>query len=113
MLAGIDEYIDGLTVLPPSLWDPTTRLEPPTKTLNQAKLQERLHRGPTKAGPDTFNIGDDHDDPTLQRTGRYDAAKSSVKGPPNRSLPLILLIADTLKVWNRYLILHFAGYLVA
>ena len=37
LLAGMDEYMDGLTVLPPSVWDPATRLEPPEKTLNQVK----------------------------------------------------------------------------
>ena len=30
---GIDEYIDELTVLPPSIWDPTTRLAPPEQTM--------------------------------------------------------------------------------
>ena len=30
---GIDEYIDDLTVLPPSIWDPTTRLAPPEQTM--------------------------------------------------------------------------------
>jgi len=33
ILAGIDEYMDELTVLPPSIWDPTTRLDPPSTTL--------------------------------------------------------------------------------
>ena len=35
LLHGMDEYIDGLTVLPPSVWDPSTRLEPPEKTINE------------------------------------------------------------------------------
>lgn len=26
---GIDEFLDEITVLPPSIWDPKTRLEPP------------------------------------------------------------------------------------
>ena len=33
LLSGIDEYMEGLTVLPPSVWDPQTRLEPPTKSM--------------------------------------------------------------------------------
>ena len=33
LLDGTDEYIDGLTVLPPSVWDPSIRLEPPTQTM--------------------------------------------------------------------------------
>jgi len=32
LLSGIDEFIDDLTVLPPSIWDASTRLEPPAKT---------------------------------------------------------------------------------
>jgi len=33
LISGIDEYMEGLTVLPPSVWDPQTRLEPPTKSM--------------------------------------------------------------------------------
>jgi len=29
---GIDEFLDELIVLPPSIWDPNTRLEPPLKS---------------------------------------------------------------------------------
>lgn len=29
---GMDEFMDDLTVLPPSLWDPSIRLEPPGHT---------------------------------------------------------------------------------
>ena len=34
LVDGVDEFIDDLTVLPPSIWDPTTRLEPPEKTMS-------------------------------------------------------------------------------
>ena len=37
ILTGMDEYIDGLTVLPPSVWDPAVRLEPPTKTMTEVR----------------------------------------------------------------------------
>jgi len=33
LVHGVDEYMEGLTVLPPSVWDPQTRLEPPTKSM--------------------------------------------------------------------------------
>ena len=33
LISGIDEYMEGLTVLPSSVWDPQTRLEPPTKSM--------------------------------------------------------------------------------
>jgi len=29
---GIDEFLDELIFLPPSIWDPNTRLEPPVAT---------------------------------------------------------------------------------
>jgi len=35
LITGIDEYMDDLTVLPPSVWDPQTRLEPPTKSMTR------------------------------------------------------------------------------
>ena len=31
IVAGIDEYAEDLTVLPPSVWDPAMRIEPPQK----------------------------------------------------------------------------------
>jgi len=34
LISGIDEYMDDLTVLPPSVWDPQTRLEPPPKSMS-------------------------------------------------------------------------------
>lgn len=29
LLAGIDEFLDAVTVLPPAAWDPATRIDPP------------------------------------------------------------------------------------
>jgi len=31
IVAGIDEYAEDLTVLPPSVWDPAMRIEPPER----------------------------------------------------------------------------------
>lgn len=41
ILAGVDEYLDAVTVLPPALWDPKIRIEPPNQTPTQEsrKLQ--------------------------------------------------------------------------
>jgi len=48
LVAGLDSYINELTVLPPSSWDPTIRLDPPksvqsvhTRLINRAVLKER------------------------------------------------------------------------
>lgn len=31
LIAGIDEFLDEVTVLPPGEWDPKIRIEPPKK----------------------------------------------------------------------------------
>ena len=40
LLAGIDEFLDQVTVLPPGEWDPSIRIEPPKSVPSQvdAKL---------------------------------------------------------------------------
>merc|ERR1719445_1476409 len=35
LLAGIDEFLDAVTVLPPGEWDPSIRIEPPTQVPSQ------------------------------------------------------------------------------
>lgn len=40
LLAGVDEFLDAVTVLPPGEWDPTIRIEPPCKSFNSEKLTE-------------------------------------------------------------------------
>ncbi|XP_035231920.1 sodium-driven chloride bicarbonate exchanger-like, partial [Stegodyphus dumicola] len=35
LLAGVDEFLDATTVLPPGVWDPSTRIEPPIQTASQ------------------------------------------------------------------------------
>lgn len=35
ILAGIDEFLDAVTVLPPGEWDPTIRIEPPAAVPSQ------------------------------------------------------------------------------
>lgn len=39
LLAGVDEFLDATTVLPPGVWDPSTRIEPPDKTASQVCYQ--------------------------------------------------------------------------
>ena len=34
LLAGLDEFLDAVTVLPPGEWDPSIRIEPPTVVPN-------------------------------------------------------------------------------
>ena len=42
LLAGIDEFLDKVTVLPPGEWDPQIRLEPPSKVPSQAPRKNTL-----------------------------------------------------------------------
>ncbi|XP_029990486.1 electroneutral sodium bicarbonate exchanger 1 isoform X2 [Sphaeramia orbicularis] len=69
LLAGIDEFLDQVTVLPPGEWDPSIRIEPPKNVPSQEKrkmpgvpngtacqVEEELHA--------------EHHGPELQRTGR-------------------------------------------
>ena len=35
LLAGLDEFLDAVTVLPPGEWDPSIRIEPPTQVPSQ------------------------------------------------------------------------------
>ena len=43
LLAGVDEFLDAVTVLPPGEWDPAIRIEPPAAIPSQvSKLDENL-----------------------------------------------------------------------
>lgn len=72
LLAGIDEFLDCVTVLPPGEWDPTIRIEPPKSVPsqeNRKKLppsQGELPNGGTVCEGEP----EGHGDSTLKRTGR-------------------------------------------
>ncbi|KAM8794198.1 electroneutral sodium bicarbonate exchanger 1 [Eudromia elegans] len=66
LVAGIDEFLDQVTVLPPGEWDPSIRIEPPKNVPSQKKRKvpgalddNACHSEPEK-----------HSGPELQRTGR-------------------------------------------
>jgi hypothetical protein len=45
LLAGVDEFLDAVTVLPPGEWDPNIRIEPPAAIPSQVKsLHSRTHQ---------------------------------------------------------------------
>lgn len=46
ILAGIDEFLDKVTVLPPGEWDPEIRLAPPEKVPSQ--VDRRMSTAPKK-----------------------------------------------------------------
>ena len=42
LLAGVDEFLDKVTVLPPGEWDPDIRLEPPPQVRTYQKVLTAL-----------------------------------------------------------------------
>ncbi|CAF2962810.1 unnamed protein product [Rotaria sp. Silwood2] len=70
LLAGIDDFLDHVIVLPPGEWDPKTRIEPPKSVPNK---EDRLER--KKANGLTQMTAEEHTehefDPALNRTGRF------------------------------------------
>ena len=42
LLAGIDEFLDQVTVLPPGEWDPNIRIEPPKSVPSQVRASYEL-----------------------------------------------------------------------
>ncbi|NXW52245.1 S4A8 protein, partial [Nyctiprogne leucopyga] len=66
LVAGMDEFLDRVTVLPPGEWDPSIRIEPPKNVPSQEKRKmpgapddNAAHSKPEK-----------HSGPELERTGR-------------------------------------------
>uniref|UniRef100_A0A8B9KKG8 Anion exchange protein n=1 Tax=Astyanax mexicanus TaxID=7994 RepID=A0A8B9KKG8_ASTMX len=70
LVAGIDEFLDQVTVLPPGEWDPTIRIEPPKNVPSQEKRKiPPLPNGVTDLGEEGEHGG--HGGPELQRTGNF------------------------------------------
>uniref|UniRef100_A0A8C1P061 Anion exchange protein n=1 Tax=Cyprinus carpio TaxID=7962 RepID=A0A8C1P061_CYPCA len=70
LVAGIDEFLDQVTVLPPGEWDPTIRIEPPKSVPSQEKRKvPPLANGGADLGEPEEHGG--HGGPELQRTGRF------------------------------------------
>ncbi|XP_055516392.1 sodium bicarbonate cotransporter 3-like isoform X1 [Leucoraja erinacea] len=71
LLAGIDEFLDQVTVLPPGEWDPSIRIEPPKNVPSQEKRKcPPLPNGPAITNGAT-NHEEHHTGPELKRTGRF------------------------------------------
>ncbi|XP_053108920.1 electrogenic sodium bicarbonate cotransporter 1 isoform X5 [Hemicordylus capensis] len=77
LLAGIDEFLDEVIVLPPGEWDPAIRIEPP-KTLPSSDKRKNMYSGgenvqmngdtPHDGGQGNGGHGDCEE---LQRTGKF------------------------------------------
>ncbi|TNM89015.1 hypothetical protein fugu_005269 [Takifugu bimaculatus] len=69
LLAGIDEFLDQVTVLPPGEWDPSIRIEPPKSVPSQEKRKMPGVPNGT-ACPVEEELHAEHHGPELQRTGK-------------------------------------------
>ncbi|XP_053295119.1 sodium-driven chloride bicarbonate exchanger [Pleuronectes platessa] len=71
LIAGIDEFLDQVTVLPPGEWDPSIRIEPPKNVPSQEKRKKcNILPNGLVEGEEEEEIGG-HGGPELQRTGRW------------------------------------------
>ncbi|XP_041447008.1 electrogenic sodium bicarbonate cotransporter 1 isoform X1 [Xenopus laevis] len=77
LIAGIDEFLDEVIVLPPGEWDPAIRIEPP-KTLPSSDKRKNMYAGGenVQMNGDTLHDeghggGGHGDSPELRRTGRF------------------------------------------
>ncbi|KAH9523267.1 hypothetical protein Btru_066239 [Bulinus truncatus] len=66
ILAGVDEFLDQVTALPPGEWDPKIRIEPPQSVPSQAP--RKIPK--PQIMDDEEEEEESHCDPTLQRSGR-------------------------------------------
>lgn len=51
LVAGIDEFLDQVTVLPPGEWDPSIRIEPPKNVPSQVNTAKHLNNFDTWTSP--------------------------------------------------------------
>ena len=65
-LAGIDEFMEQVTVLPPGEWDPKIRLEPPSKVPNQTFRRKSVNPVVAKVMDHDDGGGHSIDDPALE-----------------------------------------------
>ncbi|BFZ21894.1 hypothetical protein BsWGS_24933 [Bradybaena similaris] len=70
ILAGVDEFLDQVTALPPGEWDPKIRIEPPQSVPSQAPRRKAKPMPGKLTWEDEDYEEESHCDPTLQRTGR-------------------------------------------
>ncbi|XP_071942558.1 sodium-driven chloride bicarbonate exchanger-like isoform X2 [Antedon mediterranea] len=71
LLAGIDEFMDQVTVLPPGVWDPNIRIEPPKVAPPPTHRLELDHHDGCRSNGYSGDHGEDEEKKEgLERTGR-------------------------------------------
>lgn len=67
LVAGIEEFLDEVTVLPPGEWDPSIRIEPPKNVPSQVGAAEE-EGGARGGGQDGSTAGDAVQGPRFTRS---------------------------------------------
>ncbi|XP_061706921.1 sodium bicarbonate cotransporter 3 isoform X4 [Cydia pomonella] len=70
LLAGIDEFLDAVTVLPPGEWDPTIRIEPPAAIPSQDPRKRPNENNPKEELDEEEEEQRQREESGLSRTGR-------------------------------------------
>ncbi|XP_046822198.1 electroneutral sodium bicarbonate exchanger 1 isoform X11 [Vespa crabro] len=70
LLAGIDEFLDAVTVLPPGEWDPTIRIEPPAAIPSQDVRKRPKEEKPKEDADEEADEQKLREESGLSRTGR-------------------------------------------
>ncbi|XP_043500636.1 sodium bicarbonate cotransporter 3 isoform X9 [Polistes fuscatus] len=70
LLAGIDEFLDAVTVLPPGEWDPTIRIEPPAAIPSQEVRKRPKEEKPKEEVDEEADEQKQREESGLSRTGR-------------------------------------------
>ncbi len=70
LLAGIDEFLDAVTVLPPGEWDPSIRIEPPQSVPSQDNRKHPTNKKPEAPVNEEEEEIKEREDSGLVRTGR-------------------------------------------
>ena len=69
MLAGVDEFLDAVTILPPGTWDPSIRIEPPDQMPSQ-EGRKKPDSQQVKQEPSEDDEEKQREQSGLKRTGR-------------------------------------------
>ncbi|XP_040168593.1 sodium-driven chloride bicarbonate exchanger isoform X3 [Anopheles arabiensis] len=70
LLAGIDEFLDAVTVLPPGEWDPSIRIEPPAAIPSQEVRKRPPEKNPKEEIDEELEEQRQREEAGLSRTGR-------------------------------------------
>lgn len=70
LLAGVDEFLDAVTVLPPGEWDPAIRIEPPTIIPSQEIRKRPPEKTPKEEPDEEEEEARLREESGLSRTGR-------------------------------------------